>query len=119
MRKRIPREILCELESEGGLPEIARSVPGRKKLNAVAALHSVLSDGVRLQILLSLRGRNLCVCVLKKLAACPDTRLSYHLATLKRAGLVASERDRSFLRYSLTKKGRKAVDSFLEELNEE
>lgn len=118
MTAKIPEEISCEIGPRGGIDGISKRLPAMKVLDAVALLHGILSDRVRLQLLLALREGGLCVCVLKKLSSCPDTRLSYHLSTLKRAGLVSSKRDRSFLRYSLTERGKKAVDKFLKELRD-
>jgi len=78
-------------------------------------LHGVLSDRVRLQLLLVLLEGKLCVCVLKRIVACPDTRLSYHLGILKKAGLVKSERDRSYLHYFLTASGKAVADAIVVE----
>ena len=106
MRRRIPAEIADEIACLGGPGGISKGLPPRRTLEKVATRHGVLSDRVRLQLLLALGNGKLCVCVLKRVVSCPDTRLSYHLDILKRAGLIGSERDRSYLRYFLTAKGR-------------
>ncbi len=114
MRSRIPKEIRQELACAGGLGGLKRSLPSPKELVRAARLHGALSDPTRLKLLLALRERRLCVCVLKRLVSCPDTRLSYHLGVLKRARLVESERRGSFLHYSLTSEGRAAAQAFEE-----
>jgi DNA-binding transcriptional ArsR family regulator len=106
VRSKIPDEIADEIACLGGVDGLSDKLPSRRALGKVAALHGVLSDRVRLQLLLVLLEGKLCVCVLKRIVACPDTRLSYHLCILKRAGLVDSERDRSYLRYFLTAGGK-------------
>jgi ArsR family transcriptional regulator len=106
MRKGIPKEIAGEISCLGGIDGIRNKIPGKRFLHKLAKRHEVLSDPVRLQVLLTLRHGTLCVCVLREVTGCPDTRLSYHLSTLRRAGLIGSKRDRSFLRYFLTPNGR-------------
>ena len=110
MRKAIPDEILCEIESFGGLKGILSQMPGKNKVESVAKHHLVLSEPVRLQILLALKHGKLCVCVLKRITSCPGTRLSYHLSTLKKSGMIVSERKKSYLRYYLTIKGKQMLD---------
>jgi len=115
MRGKIPEEIEEEIACMGGVYGLSRKLPSPRVLGDLAALHGVLSDLVRLQLLVVLLEKKLCVCVLKRIVACPDTRLSYHLSILKRAGLVDSERDRSYLHYFLTAEGRRVADGILKE----
>ena len=115
MQDRIPDEIEEGIAGLGGVCGITRRLPPRKTLEGMAALHGVLSDRVRLQLLIVLLERRLCVCVLKRIVACPDTRLSYHLGILKNAGLVKSERDRSYLHYFLTAEGKAVADAIVAE----
>ena len=68
----------------GGVCGLSQRLPPQNILGGIAALHGVLSDRVRLQLLLVLLEGKLCVCVLKRIVACPDTRLSYHLGVLKK-----------------------------------
>ena len=115
MRGTIPAEIAGEIACLGGLEGISEALPPMRVLNKVAAHHGVLSDRVRLQLLFALGKGTLCVCVLKKIISCPDSRLSYHLAILKRAGLVDFRRDRSYLRYFLTAEGKVVTAAVLSE----
>jgi ArsR family transcriptional regulator len=115
VRDRIPDEIEKGIASFGGVCGLSRRLPPRNTLGRIAILHGVLSDRVRLQLLLVLLEGKLCVCVLKRIVACPDTRLSYHLGILKKAGLVKSERDRSYLHYFLTAEGKAVADTIVAE----
>jgi len=119
VRDRIPVEIEEEIACMGGVCGLSRKLPPRNTLGRVVALHGVLSDRVRLQLLLVLLEGKLCVCVLKRIVACPDTRLSYHLGILKKAGLVKSERDRSYLHYFLTVDGKAVANAVLAETGAE
>jgi ArsR family transcriptional regulator len=73
---------------------------------------SALSDPLRLRILAILKVQPLCVCVIKELVRIPDSKLSYHLGVLRSADLVESERDGTWIIYSLTKLGREHARSF-------
>ncbi len=115
MRRRITREIACEIEPLGGVKGISGRIPPKNALENVSRMHGVLSDPVRLRLLLALREGRLCVCVLREVVSCPDTRLSYHLSILRRARLISSARDGSYLRYCLTAGGRRVADGILKE----
>jgi len=76
-----------------------------------------IADPIRIKILKALRQRELCVCVLVELTGLQYSTLSYHLKQLKDTGLVASDKDGSYLIYSLTPKG-KVIHSFLQVLDD-
>ena len=65
------------------------------------AFHA-LSDPTRLQILAMLRYGERCVCDLTDALESGQSRLSFHLKTLKDAGLVQDRRDGRWAYYSLT-----------------
>lgn len=71
----------------------------------IVNLLKVLSDPTRLRILKALEVQSLCVCVLVNCTDQQHSALSYHLKLLKEAGLVNSQRERSFQVYELTKFG--------------
>jgi ArsR family transcriptional regulator len=60
-----------------------------------------LSDRLRLNILDHLRDRELCVCELCELLTTPQSKLSFHLKTLKEANLVRSRQEGRWIYYSL------------------
>ena len=115
MRRRITPEIACEIEPLGGVRGISGRIPPKVALEKVSSMHGVLSDPVRLRLLLALREGRLCVCVLREVVSCPDTRLSYHLSILRRARLISSARAGSYLRYCLTAGGRSVADGIMKE----
>jgi ArsR family transcriptional regulator len=118
MRQSIPDEIAKEMDSCGGLPKLLREQPTKKALKDASKKFSTLSKPVRLRVLLLLRHGELCVCIIKRAVAYPDSKLSYHLACLKRAGLIRSRRDHSYLRYSLTDEGTAVADEILRMLHD-
>ena len=109
MKTGIPNEILCEIESLGGLRGLQERIPNKKTIERTAKYYEILSESVRLQVLFALSQGKLCVCVLKRLTSCSDTRLSYHLSMLRKAGYIISEREGSYLRYFLTIKGKSII----------
>src|SRR4028119_1539787 len=60
-----------------------------------------LSDPLRIQILELLREQELCVCELCDRLGVPQPKLSFHLKTLKEAGLVRSRQEGRWIYYSL------------------
>ena len=53
----------------------------------------------------------MCACVLKTEIDISDSKLSYHLSILKRAGLIDARKVSSFIIYTLTAKGRTWLDA--------
>lgn len=66
-----------------------------------AQLFHALSDETRLQILARLRGGERCVCELTDALAAAQSRLSFHLKTLKDAGLVVDRREGRWMYYAI------------------
>lgn len=66
----------------------------------VAGFHA-LSDPLRLQVLELLRSQELCVCELCERLGTTQSKLSFHLKTLKEAGLVRSRQEGRWIYYSL------------------
>lgn len=60
-----------------------------------------LSDETRLQILEILRGGEHCVCELTEALELGQSLLSFHLKTLKEAGLVTDRREGRWMYYAL------------------
>lgn len=67
----------------------------------LAALFHALSDATRVGIVRRLAGGERCVCDLQDLLDAAQSRLSYHLKTLKDAGLVTDRREGRWVHYSL------------------
>ncbi|MGE0822873.1 MAG: ArsR/SmtB family transcription factor [Candidatus Binatia bacterium] len=72
-----------------------------------------LTDETRLQILDRLRGGEQCVCDLTDLLDMAQSRLSFHLKTLKDAGIVTDRKDGRWVYYSLNPDTLDAMTQFL------
>jgi ArsR family transcriptional regulator, arsenate/arsenite/antimonite-responsive transcriptional repressor len=69
--------------------------------HTIAAGFHALSDPLRIQVLELLRDRELCVCDLCDHLETTQSKLSFHLKTLKSAGLVRSRQEGRWIYYSL------------------
>lgn len=67
----------------------------------LARVFHALSDPTRLAVLDLLRGGERCVCDLTEVMETGQSRLSFHLKTLRDAGLVADRRAGRWVYYSL------------------
>ncbi|MEG4581880.1 metalloregulator ArsR/SmtB family transcription factor [Microcoleus sp. MON1_C5] len=79
-----------------------------------AGFHA-LSDPLRLQILELLREQELCVCDLCDRLSVSQPKLSFHLKTLKEAGLVRSRQEGRWIYYSLNLTQFVALEQYLAE----
>ncbi|WP_392532333.1 ArsR/SmtB family transcription factor [Nostoc sp. C117] len=69
--------------------------------DTIAAGFHALSDPLRIQVLELLRSQELCVCDLCDHLGTTQSKLSFHLKTLKEAGLVRSRQEGRWIYYSL------------------
>src|SRR5258707_13092736 len=76
-----------------------------------AQLFHALSDETRLEIVRLLSHGERCVCELQNVLDAAQSRLSFHLKTLKDAGLVSDRRDGRWIYYALK---RDALDEIAE-----
>jgi ArsR family transcriptional regulator, arsenate/arsenite/antimonite-responsive transcriptional repressor len=83
----------------------------------VAVCHA-LSDETRVAIVKRLAGGERCVCDLQDLLGAAQSRLSYHLKTLKDAGLIADRREGRWVHYSLVPGALTAVAGFVQDMEE-
>ncbi|MEK7388443.1 MAG: metalloregulator ArsR/SmtB family transcription factor [Elusimicrobiota bacterium] len=67
----------------------------------VSGMFRAFADETRLRILHLLTKGELCVCDIISVLEVPQPKVSRHLSTLKRAGLVADRRDGRWKHYSL------------------
>ena len=67
----------------------------------IAAGFHALSDPLRISVLELLRKQELCVCDLCEALGVNQSKLSFHLKTLKEAGLVHSRQEGRWIYYSL------------------
>lgn len=86
------------------------SLKARDRTRTVQLFHA-LSDETRLQLLELLADGEQCVCDLTDALKTGQSRLSFHLKTLKDAGLLTDRRDGRWVYYALSPEA-------IEELNE-
>ena len=72
-----------------------------------------LSDETRIAILERLRNGEQCVCKLMDLLGAGQSRLSFHLKTLKDAGLVRDRKEGRWVHYSLNAETFDHVEAFV------
>lgn len=82
----------------------------------LAAVFHALSDETRIAIVKRLAGGERCVCDLQDLLDAAQSRLSYHLKTLKDAGLIADRREGRWVHYSLVPGALEAVAGFVQNM---
>lgn len=84
------------------LPDVAR---------AAQQFHA-LSDETRLEIVRMLSHRERCVCELQSVLGAAQSRLSFHLKTLKDAGIVSDRREGRWVYYALNGEALKEIAAF-------
>jgi ArsR family transcriptional regulator len=77
-----------------------------------ARLFHALSDETRLEIVAMLSHGERCVCELQDSLDAAQSRLSFHLRTLKDAGLVTDRRDGRWVYYTLNRDALDEVAAF-------
>ncbi len=82
-------------------------------LTEMAAGFHALSDPLRLQVVELLRDRELCVCELCEHLDVSQSKLSFHLKTLKEAALVRSRQEGRWIYYSLNLPQFAAIEQYL------
>ncbi|MBE0592056.1 MAG: winged helix-turn-helix transcriptional regulator [Gemmatimonadales bacterium] len=78
--------------------------------------YRALADETRLRVLLALVGREVCVCELTEELDVPQPLLSFHLRTLRDAGLVRAARRGRWNFYALDPMGLESAEDFLSDL---
>ncbi|HEV8585719.1 MAG TPA: metalloregulator ArsR/SmtB family transcription factor [Methylomirabilota bacterium] len=82
-----------------------------KDLERAAALFRALADPTRLGIVERLRGGEQCVCDLTDMLETGQSRLSFHIKTLKDAGLLRDRREGRWIYYSLNPEAVAEIES--------
>jgi ArsR family transcriptional regulator len=77
-----------------------------------------LSDPIRLRVLQLLQGRELCVCDLCEELKVSQSKLSFHLKTLRDAKLVNARQQGRWIYYSLNPPGFQLLQHFLDRLGQ-
>ena len=95
----------------------APSTPSAGLQRAARVFHA-LSDETRLLILERLREGERCVCELTGALGAAQSRLSFHLKTLKDTGLITDRREGRWSYYALTPDALEPITAALERLHE-
>ncbi|EJG08140.1 regulatory protein ArsR [Methanofollis liminatans DSM 4140] len=101
----IPLEIEASLCRCGGIEGLIERLPPDAAIAARCAAHRALADPFRQKILAMLAVQPLCVCVIKAVLEIADSKLSYHLSVLKKAGLIQGDQQGNWIIYRLTGEG--------------
>lgn len=72
-----------------------------------------LSDNLRMQVLELLSHRELCVCEITEILDIPQSKLSFHLKTLREANLVNTRQQGKWTYYSLNLVNMVALEQYL------
>ena len=88
-------------------------VAGTRDTEATLRLLRALGDETRLRLVEQLRGGEQCVCDLTDELDASQSRLSFHLKTLKDAGLVTDRREGRWVYYALNPEAFAALDRAL------
>ena len=91
----------------GGLEGLISRLPKESEIEEISLIFRALADEKRIKILSMLEIQPLCVCIIRGVLDVSDSRLSYHLSILKKAGLISGEQKGTWITYSLTEKGKK------------
>lgn len=98
----IPEEIADSLCSCGGVEGLIEQLPPDEVFERMREWYQACADPVRLKILSLLTVQPLCVCVIKTVVKMADSRLSYHLNILKKAGMIKGEQQGQYIIYRIT-----------------
>ena len=73
-------------------------------MNELASIFKALSDETRLRIIKLLEQGELCVCDITAALDMVQPKVSFHLSTLKEAGLIKDRKQGKWIHYSLNEK---------------
>ena len=107
----IPEEIADSLCSCGGVEGLIEQLPPDTVFAQMQGWYQACADPARLKILSLLMIQPLCVCVIKAVIKMADSKLSYHLNILKRAGMIEGDQQGQWIIYHITDQAR----AFLEQ----
>ncbi len=101
----LPPEVDEALCLCGGIGGLIGKLPNDAALERQSSVHRALADPIRLKILAMLAVQPFCVCVIKAVLGIADSKLSYHLSVMKKAGLVVGDQQGNWIIYNLTAEG--------------
>ncbi len=84
-----------------------------KQITSLSSLLHIVSEESRLKLLCILQKGSHCVCEMMEHVDLSQSLISHHLKDLKEAGIVQDEKKGLRVYYTLTKKGKKIINSLL------
>lgn len=85
--------------------------------NLTVEMFRALADPIRLELLAQIAARGpLCVCHLQEDTPYSQSRISKHLGTLRRAGLVTTRREGTWIYYAVEEEALATARDFIEQL---
>jgi ArsR family transcriptional regulator len=85
-------------------------------IDSIGAKFKALSDPLRLKVVELLRQQEMCVCDLCDRLDVAQSKLSFHLKTLRQAGLIQSRQDGRWIYYSLSLSSFIELEQYLAEI---
>src|ERR671912_1582115 len=115
MPEQAPRQITRPL------PTVMRQLAAPRVVaeprNLTLDVFQALADPIRLELLAQIAARGpLCVCHLQDELPYSQSRISKHLGTLRRAGLVTSRREGTWVYYSVAEEALRIAREFIDQL---
>lgn len=98
----IPEEVAKSLCTCGGIDGLVEQIPPDDLFQEMQGYYQACADPVRLKILALLMVEPLCVCIIKAVVKIADSKLSYHLTSLKKAGMIEGEQQGLYIIYQIT-----------------
>jgi len=87
-----------------------------KCMKQLAQIFKALSDETRLEIVVTLAGREMCVCDILDAFKLSQPAISHHLKVLKQAGVLVDSRDGKWIYYSVNPGVLELVEGLLQEV---
>lgn len=100
-----------------GARQVAEPTIVSEPRNLTVEMFGALADPIRLELLAQIAARGpLCVCHLQEDLAYSQSRISKHLGTLRRAGLVTTRREGTWIYYTVDEEALRTARDFIEQL---
>ncbi len=107
----LPPTVSDGLSVKGGVDGLRSGIPAMQ-IERNVGVFQALSDKNRLIILIALSTGDLCPCVLADLTEQSNSRLSYHLNMLEKAGLISVRSEGKWRIFSLTGRAKEILAYF-------
>lgn len=117
MPEEAPRPIARPLPTLGPARQVAEPRVVTEPRNLTVEVFRALADPIRLQLLAQIAARGpLCVCHLQDELPYTQSRISKHLSSLRRAGLVTTRREGTWIYYSVDEQALEIARDFIDQL---